>query len=193
MKTSQKKREAKNWEVGQTFLSLTIRVAQRQRDEFLRCALAGDWAPLAVHIRRGGRITPQMRPFLADVLVGRKIRPRVKISRWATKLRNGEVVSFIRMARERGEKEKRYSEEAEKKFGLTWRHLQKILAKEKPDGEAEVNAFFDRAESILQKGVLTPTGLVWKEGALPASVIKDRLSGIRYRLSDMALSPHTLA
>lgn|SRR5262245_8347279 len=174
MKTSRERREAEYVESHQRSLSASIRVALYQRNEFLRYALAGDWAPLAKYIRDGGRVTPRMRPFLADVLDGKKIRPRVKISRWATKRRNGEIAGFIFDARFRGEKEKEYSKAAEKKFGLTWRHIQKILAEEEVRSEKD---------KILQGD--------W-QGIYLWNPPSDN-GGIKYRLSDMALSPHTLA
>jgi hypothetical protein len=160
-------------EAHQDALSGFIRVARYQRNEFLRYALAGDWAPLAKYIRDGGRVTPRMRPFLADVLDRKRPRPRVKISRWATRRRNGEIAGFIFDARFRGEKEKEYSKAAEKKFGLTWRHIQKIVAEEELRSETD---------KILQND--------W-QGILLLNPPSDN-GGIKYRLSDMALSPHTL-
>jgi hypothetical protein len=183
-------------EFGQTILSHIIRAAQYQREEFVRCARAGDWAPLQKHIRRGGRITSQMRSFLADVLSGKEARPHVKISKLATKKRNSEFVRFIREARERGEKEAKYSMAAEKKFGRTWRHLQKILAEGDPSEETPYShaGSLDNAEAELQTAHLTPTGgVVWHPGGvIPRHKIRPDGSVIRYRLSDMALSPHTL-
>jgi hypothetical protein len=178
-------------EAQQTILALLIRIARWRRDEILRYALAGDWAPLAKYIRGGGRVTPKMRPFLADVLNGKRGRPSVKISRLATKKRNSEIARFILQARERGEKEKKYSEAAEKKFGRTWRHLQKILANEKektPDWDkalpTELHALFGHLENPLQAGIR----LVRLQKGVPPS---DN-GVIKYELSDTALSPHTL-
>jgi len=48
------RRETK--EHAEAALSGFIRVARYQRNEFLRYALAGDWAPLAKYIRDGGRV-----------------------------------------------------------------------------------------------------------------------------------------
>src|SRR6516162_1546861 len=109
----------------------------------------------------------------ADVLDRKRPRPRVKISRWATRRRNGEIAGFIFDARFRGEKEKEYSKAAEKKFGLTWRHIQKIVAEEELRSETD---------KILQND--------W-QGIFLLNPPSDN-GGIKYRLSDMALNPHTL-
>src|SRR5262245_58942678 len=181
----------------QEFLQLLIRAALYQRNEIVQYARAGDWIPLAKYIRGDGRITPQMRSFLADVLEGNERRPPRNTSRLATQKRNAEIARFILEAQERGEKEKEYSEAAEKKFGRTWRHLQKILAEQKraePYPFSAAHGFFDYAENQLQTAHLLPGGgVVWHPTAIPRSRIRSDGSVIRYRLSDMALSPHVLA
>src|SRR5262249_34219139 len=113
------------------------------RDEALRYAAAGDWAPLAKYIRNGGRVTPQMRPFLADVLDRTGPRPRGKVRKLAAERKKTEITLFILQERRRGRKEKEYSEAAEKKFGRTWRHLQKIFAERKRAGKAELTTRLD--------------------------------------------------
>ena len=86
----------------------------------------GKWSFLAGHIRHGGRITPQMRQFLADVLDGKRKRPRKKISRdkARTDFRNVLLLSYISWARQHGEKD--VLAKAAEKFGLHPRNVQKI-------------------------------------------------------------------
>jgi hypothetical protein len=47
-------------------------------EKFLHTHLRDDWQYLAVYIREGGYISPEMRIFLADVLSGTKKRPHPK-------------------------------------------------------------------------------------------------------------------
>ena len=62
-------------------IKMQARVELIMQASALREAQEGHWSLLAGHIRRGGRITPQMRPFLADVLDGKQKRPKKKISK----------------------------------------------------------------------------------------------------------------
>jgi hypothetical protein len=174
-----------NLESAQILLGYYIRVSMYYRLGILNWSRAGDLTPLAKYIRGGGRVTSPMRPFLADILEGKVKCPPVKVGRWATMIRNGELVSFIEEALERGEREKDYSKAAEKKFGRTWRNLQKVLEKEKPGGHAYLSAQFEKTNAILRKVILTQRGLEWGDDVSLSG-------GIKYRLSDMSLSPHTL-
>jgi hypothetical protein len=153
----------------------TIELVKRQaRDDALRHALKGDWAPMAEYIREGGRLTPQMRPFLADVLDGRIVRPAKKISKAKTAQRNLQLGHLVLEARQRGEKD--IPRKAEERFGRTWRQLQKNLAsvdKMEVLADQALSSFFGQITSFKSK----PPG---EEGVT------------RYLLSDMALTPHTL-
>jgi hypothetical protein len=62
----------------QALCGLIARFEMQDRDKVLRYAEAGDWTPLADYVRKGGRVTIQMRPFLADVLDGKRKRPAKK-------------------------------------------------------------------------------------------------------------------
>ena len=46
----------------QNVLAIITRLQLNLRDEILRYALVGDWAPLAKYIRGGGRVTPPHAP-----------------------------------------------------------------------------------------------------------------------------------
>jgi hypothetical protein len=166
-------------QVLQALMIIETRLLRSVRDEYLRCAIEGDWAPLAKHIRNGGRVTPQMRPLLADILDGKLTRPIGKISKSETRARNWELAGFIWEARERGEKN--IAEKAEKKFGRTWRQLQKILASERKktdDLEGRVSRAV-QSMSLLR-------ALVEQRNELCGRGVTS------YTLNDMALTPHTL-
>jgi hypothetical protein len=149
-----------------------------------------------------------MRPFLADVLDGMRKRPRVKVSKLATKLKRDEITRFILQKQRHGGKEKEYSEAAEKKFRRTWRHLQKILAEGKRGGstlQPELATRIDRLLLNLWKKLGIDTSNKHANEVMFFALLDcitfnleankvytfDDKSGIKYRLSDMALSPHT--
>jgi hypothetical protein len=121
------------------------RTKRQARDDALRYALEGDWTLMAEYIREGGRLTPEMRPFLADVLDGTRVRPAKKISKGKTAQRNSELTHFVLEARQRGEKD--IPRKAEEKFRRTWRQLQKNLAsvdKMEISEDQELSSFFDK-------------------------------------------------
>jgi len=61
-------------------IKIQARIELGIQDSALREAQEGHWSLLAGHVRHGGRITPQMRPSLADVLDGKRKRPNKKIA-----------------------------------------------------------------------------------------------------------------
>ena len=176
---------------------ITFEQVRRQaRDDALRHALEGDWALMAEYIREGGRLTSEMRPFLADVLDGRIVRPAKKISKAKTVQRNRELAHFVLEARQRGGKD--IPRKTEEKFGRTWRQLQKNLAS------------VDKMEILEDQGYLSSLSQVAgfkteppdEEGVNPAAVLfhphatLSPSKSVRARrllaVSDMALTPHTL-
>jgi hypothetical protein len=161
---------------GQLLCGLIARFEMQDRDRVLRYAEAGDWKPMADYIRNGRRVTIQMRPFLADVLDGKRKRPAKKISAAETERRNLDLAAFVGNARSWGEKD--IARQAEEKFGRTWRNLQKILASLKKD---------PNAARLLAR---TPAGRVRIAVRLEC---QGRGPGVtRYQPYDVALTPHTL-
>ena len=110
-------------------IEIQARVELVIQDSALREAQEGNWSLFAGHIRHGGRITPQMRPFLADVLDGKRKRPNKKISKGKTEFRNLMLVYHVAQARRH--RKKGWLAKAEEIFRQTQRHIQKILAKER--------------------------------------------------------------
>jgi len=160
-----------------------ICVERKRREDALLYAMEGDWSPLAEYIRDGGLITPQTRSLLADILDGKITRPAKKIHKAKTKKRNHAVVRFIFEARQRGDKH--IPQQAEEKFGLTWRQLQKILAAVENRTEIE-------KESSLLNEVVARLQLLSSKIDIPEPLI-ERAGGVsKYILNDMALTPHTL-
>ena len=103
-----------------------------------------------------------MRPFLADVLDGKRKRPRKKISKGRTEFRNVMLLSYVVQARQRGEKD--WLAKAEDKFRLTARHIQKILENERGGSNeklvlAEPEKFEEQISSFL--------GTEFKDSPLP--------------------------
>jgi hypothetical protein len=162
-------------EALQILLKVDVHLVRGQRRDALKYATEGDWALLGNYIRRGGCIIPEMRPFLADVLDGKITKPAKKISKAKTGQRNVELVCFIWDARQRGDKN--IPQQAEEKFGRTWRQLQKILA------SMEDRERIEQARSTFMK-MLSAMGR--------AGVSLAGGGGPKYRLSDTALTPHTL-
>jgi hypothetical protein len=158
-----------------------ICVERKRREDALRYAVEGDWSPLAEYIRDGGLITPQTRSLLADILDGEITRPAKKIHKAKTKKRNRAVVRFIFEARQRGDKH--LPQQAEEKFGRTWRQLQKIRAANRTEIEKELS---------LQNEAVAKLRLLSSKIDIPEPVI-ERAGGVsKYALNDMALTPHTL-
>ncbi|HMF25399.1 MAG TPA: hypothetical protein VKG24_25190 [Pseudolabrys sp.] len=166
---------------------LAVSVERGTREAAWYYAVEGDWAPLAKYIREGGRITPQMRTFLADVLDGTLRRPAKKISKAKTHTRDVELVLFIKEARER--RERGVPQKAEQRFGRTWRQLQKILAAQDKAGvekalqpikymDSEVNSLL----SMLDRPGWEQEKAEWEK----------KWGVIKYPVSDMALTPHSL-
>jgi hypothetical protein len=149
----------------------------------LELAQKGDRIPLAEHIKTGGRITPEMRSFLADVLLGVAKRPR-KTSTALRDVNRFLLLKFVERARKRGDKD--VPQQAERSFLRTWRHLQKELAAAK--AEARINdahlyfKLFDKADEFR---------LCFKR--LTEHAKEQNWGVIRYPISDTALDPHTLA
>ena len=110
-------------------IEIQARVELGIQDSALREAQKGDWSLLAGHIRHGGRITPQMRPFLADVLDGKRKRPNKKMSKGSNVFRNVMLISYVAQARRHGEKD--WLAKAEEIFRLSGRHIQRLLKNEK--------------------------------------------------------------
>ena len=167
----------KHCEMLQTLLRWEIKQKQNYRKYVLKCAIKGDWAPLGNYVRDGYRITPEIRSFLVDVLSGRITKPRKKVSKAETLLRDAELVRFVWEARQRGDKN--VPQQAVDKFGRTWRQLQKILPKMPyrasiQQQTSKLNAIMRRLEPIIEKGGLS-------KGGVP-----------KYTLGAMALTPHTL-
>jgi hypothetical protein len=160
-----------------------ICVKRKWREDALRYAMEGDWSSLAEYIREGGLTTPQMRSLVADILDGKITRPAKKIHKAKTKKRNRAVVRFIFEARQRGDKH--IPQQAEEKFGLTWRQLQKILAATENRTEIE-------NESALQNEAVAKLRLLSSKLDIPESVIECAAGVYKYVLNDMALTPHTL-
>ena len=182
-----------NDEEFSVLLSLMITMDIERRDQMLQDAKKGDWAPFAKYIRGGGRVTPQMRPFLADVLDGAVTRPNKKISRAETRQRDRQLAAFVWGARWRGEKD--IAQRAEEKFGRSWRHLQKCLAELNKDKTLRPGyELLSDLEALLKAANFNPpddmpTNL--HEGA--AYRVANRRQGVfEYLVSDMALTPHTL-
>jgi len=116
-------------------LSREIWYVRKWRDDVLRDAQRGDCAPLAEYIRKGGRITPAMRPFLIEAL--RKKRPGKKVALASTRERDRALVGFVLSLRRRGDRGA--LKKAEQVFGRTLRHIKKILARHK-GGKVEPSA-----------------------------------------------------
>ena len=169
----------------------------------------GKWSFLAGHIRHGGRITPQMRQFLADVLDGKRKRPRKKISRdkARTDFRNVLLLSYISWARQHGEKD--VLAKAAEKFGLHPRNVQKILAMEREGSNEKLAKKLVQSEkleeliySFLGKDPKDAPFAMLRRGAnyrratnLPSvyesAVARVRQGGVpKYTLSAMALAPY---
>jgi hypothetical protein len=166
-----------NSEALQYLLKVDVLLVLGQRKDALKCATTGDWDLLGDYVRRGGRITPEMRPFLADVLGGKITKPDKKISKAKTAQRNVELVCFIWDARQRGDKN--IPRQAEERFGRTWRQLQKILASMKDRKRIEQHrSTFVAMVSAMERRL--------------AGVSLAGGGGPKYRLSDTALTPHTL-
>ena len=155
-----------------------IRVKRKWREDALRYAVEGDWSPLAEYIRDGGLITPQTRSLLADILDGKITRPAKKIHKAKTEKRNRAVVRFIFEARQRGDKH--IPQQAEEKFGRTWRQLQKI------------SAATEKNELALQNEAVAKLRLLSSKIDIPEPVIERAVGVSKYVLNDMALTPHTL-
>ena len=101
------------------------------REGALHFALKGDWEPLARYIKDGGRITPEVRAFLVDVLNGTRKRPAKKISRIEAKARD---YRFSGLLRKPANAERRTSRQRPKpNSGDFRRNLQKNLAKVRHD------------------------------------------------------------
>jgi hypothetical protein len=148
-------------------------------DFMLNLARGGDRMSLANYIRAGHRITPEMRSFLADVLLGVAKRPR-KTSAALAPINGYLLLEFVERARNRGDKD--VPQQAEKMFGRTWRHLQKILATARADNKAQVVVKHRRKLDIFRLCVER-----LNEHA------KERNWGvIRYAVNATALNPHTL-
>jgi hypothetical protein len=185
-----------NAEEFSVILRMMIRGDIKHRDQMLQDAKKGDWAPLAKHIRGGGRVTPQMRPFLADVLDGAVTRPNKKISRAETRLRDHQLARFVWGARWRGEED--IAQRAEEEFGRSWRHLQKCLAKldkdktfkERLRKEHELISAIDRF--LEATNLNPPNDMPTNLHEEAACIANRRLGGFKYLVSDMALTPHTL-
>jgi hypothetical protein len=109
-------------------IKIQARMELQIQDWALRDAQKGDWSVLAGHIRHGARITPQMRSFLADVLDGKRKRPRKKISKGRTEFRNVMLLSYVAQARRHGEKG--WLAKAEEIIRRTGRHIQRLLQNE---------------------------------------------------------------
>lgn len=169
-------------ETLQTLLRVDILLVRGQRRDALKYATKGDWALLGDYVRRGGRITPEMRPFLADVLDGKITKPDKKISKAKTGQRNVELVCFIWDARQRGDKN--IPRQAEERFGRTWRQLQKILA------SMEDRERIEQHRSTFMKMLSAMERSAEEVGASLADLAGG--GGPKYRLSDTALTPHTL-
>jgi hypothetical protein len=191
-------------------IKIQARVELGIQDSALREAQEGNWSLLAGHIRHGGRITPQMRPFLADVLDGKRKRPKKKISKVETEFRNLMLVYDVAQARRHGEKD--WLAKAEEKFRRTGRHIQKILANERGGSNeklvlAEPEKFEEQISSFL--GIefkdspfqRAGRGADYRRTAQPPSlyesaareVARVRQGGVpKYKLSAMALTEHTL-
>ena len=181
-KMSEKERycEIKRYcEMLQTLLKWESKQKQNCRKYVLKCAIKGDWAPLGNYVRDGDRITPEIRSFLVDVLSGKITKPRKKVSRAETLLRNIELVRFVWEARQRGDKN--VPQQAVNKFGRTWRQLQKILAA-MPDRRAFIEQQTSRLNAIMR--LMEP--IIAKEGGLSKRGVP------KYTLGAMALTPHTL-
>jgi hypothetical protein len=160
-----------------------ICVKRKWREDALRYAVEGDWSPMAEYIRDGGLITPQTRSLLADILDGKIARPAKKIHKAKTKKRNHAVVGFIFEARQRGDKH--IPQQAEEKFGLTWRQLQKILAATENRTEIE-------NELSLKNEAVAKLRLLSSKLYIPEPVIERARGVSKYVINDMALTPHTL-
>jgi hypothetical protein len=191
-------------------IEIQARVELTIQDSALREAQKGDWSLFAGHIRHGGRNTPQMRQFLADVLDGKRKRPRKKISKGKTESRNVMLISYVAQARRHGEKD--WLAKAEEIFGLTGRHIQKILKNERGGSNeklvlAEPEKFEEQISSFL--GTVfkdspfqrAGRGAHYRRSAQPPSlyesaareVARVRQGGVpKYTLSAMALTEHTL-
>jgi hypothetical protein len=109
-------------------IEIQARVELGIQDSALREAQEGNWSVLAGHIRHGGRITLQMRRFLADVLDGKRKRPNKKISKSQTEFRNVMLLYYVAQARRHGEKG--WLAKAEEIIRRTGRHIQRLLQNE---------------------------------------------------------------
>jgi hypothetical protein len=188
-------------------IKIQARVELGIQGSALREAQKGDCSLFAGHIRHGGRITPQMREFLADVLDGKRKRPKKKISKGVTESRNVMLISFAQ-ARRRGEKD--WLAKAEEIFRLTGRHIQKILKNERGgDNEklvlAEPEKFEEQISSFLGTEFKDSPfqragrGADYRRTAQPPSlyesaareVARVRQGGVvKYALSATALAPY---
>jgi hypothetical protein len=189
-------------------IEIQARVELGIQDSALREAQKGDWSLLAGHIRHGGRITPQMRPFLADVLDGKRKRPNKKISKGRTESRNVMLLSYVAQARRHGEKD--WLAKAEEIFRLSGRHIQKILKNEREGSNeklvlAEPEKFEEQISSFLGTEFKDSPfqragrGADYRRTAQPPSlyesaareVARVRQGGVvKYALSATALAPY---
>ena len=91
----------------------------------LHYAQRGDWDALAQHIERGGKITSEVREFLASVLRGDARKPKKRPATQKMFRRHVEVSMFIVLERRRGTKNA--TQLAAAKFNMDHRAVQRVF------------------------------------------------------------------
>ena len=118
---------------------------------------AADWGDLADYLRGGRRVTPDIRVFLIEVMLGKRKQPRAKISGSDRRQKEIELVKSILVARARGERN------AVRNKGETERQVGRYLKKHK-----------EIAEHVLRWERLFPPAVEAAGKGLPASKTRIR-------------------
>ena len=93
--------------------------------QVVRAAHYGDWLFLAKYLEWGFEITDEMRKFLIAVLRQEVKRPNSRPASFETRKREMDVALFVSEQVKHGKKKERAIEDAEEKFDLSRRHIQR--------------------------------------------------------------------
>jgi hypothetical protein len=114
----------------------------------LNWARQGDWEAVAEHIERGGKITPELRNFLASVLRSDAPKPKKRPVTLRMFRRRMRIAEFIVLARRRGAKNA--TQEAAIKFNMDHRAVQRIF---KTYGKAVAQRIADDERAWAEAGI----------------------------------------
>jgi hypothetical protein len=134
-------------------LSFFTQAEVERRKKALESALNGDWVPLGDYFEDGitlagkGRLTPEIRAFIVDVMYGRRQQPRRKSGPTRKEKRDREIAKRVLALRMNGEK--RAVEKIAEEFGLEQRQAWRAF-KEYGDITAAVEKSIDNFKSAIQ-------------------------------------------